>query len=162
MGNAEYMGTYISLTLPDMRTFIIIACFVAGALAQTNRPDWFNNLQGMLGNLAKNDDVIDNVHEFRIEYHHQANKTHILLAISDQRGTRECHIVEIDQSWEADLKDPVKMHIITEDIYKRITDSNTPETTLTAAQLRAKYGDREATRECFRHTVKVLDYSPSD
>merc|ERR1712066_474500 len=106
------MGTFISLKLlrlPDMRTFIIIACFVAGVLAQrTDRPDWFNNLQGMLGNMAKNDDVIDNVHEFRIEYHHEANHTHILIAISDQRGKRECHIVEIGKSWEADLKDPVK------------------------------------------------------
>merc|ERR1712212_60519 len=145
--------------LAIMRAFIVIACFFAGAMAQGDRPNWWQNLQNSLG--GRFDDVVDNVHEYRFEYHDTGNNTHLLMAISDTAGKMECHIVEIGANWEPMLKDADKLHKITEEIYTMITDGNHPETNLSVRELQQHYGDRDATQECFRHAVKILDYTPS-
>merc|ERR1712156_1070858 len=83
-----------------MRTVFIISCVIAVASAQF-----------LFGLLNKDDDVVDRLHEYRIEYHHSNNYTHFLIAIKDDRANkdnRECHIIEIDKMWEPLLNDTNK------------------------------------------------------
>merc|ERR1711934_836360 len=141
-----------------MRSFLILSCLVAAVLAQQSRPSWWQNLQN---GINAQDDVIDRIHDFRIEYHHNRRQQHLLIAISDERTHKECHFIEISPTWEPLLRDDKKVELISEEIYQLISDPSTPETTLTTKQLADAYHDGDATHECYRHTVKLLSYTPS-
>merc|ERR1712008_537128 len=104
----------------------------------------------------------DYEHAYRIEYHNDVGKTHLILAIKDKPEPKECHIVEVDSKWEAMLQDSDKVHLITDEIYRAIVGGAAVESTLTIRQLQAAYGDYDATRECFQHIVKIFNYIPSD
>merc|ERR1712121_506751 len=158
------MGTSVSKSVSiftqKTRDYImrgVVACLAVAVLAQT-RPSWWQNLQN---GINAQDDVIDRIHDFRIEYHHPRNGEHLLIAISDSRNHKECHFIEISRIWESLLHDDKKTEMISEEIYKLISDPSTPETQLTTAQLAAAYHDRDATHECYGHTIKVLAYTPS-
>ena len=75
---------------------------------------------------------------------------HLLIAIKDMgNGAKECHFIEISPIWESLLKDPVKLTMMTEEVYHKITDPNYTEIPLTEAQLQADYGDSEASQVRF-------------
>merc|ERR1712212_882999 len=138
------MGTLIpSITITMLcKVSIVLAVVCLGAvLAQAPttrrpRPSWFDILAWRLNGL---DDTVDRIHDYRIE----------------------CHFIEIDPQWEPLLQDPHKLQLISEEIYHLVHDGHVPETELTADQLLAKYDDHDAVEECTRHTVKVMDYTPS-
>merc|ERR1719511_259682 len=149
---------------------IAAACLFGAALAQSPQPgdhhhhdgshphpSWFDLLAFKLNGL---DDTIDRIHNLRIEYHHVANHTHLMIAIKDE-WPRECHFIEIDPQWEPLLQDPIKVQQISEEIYHLVHGGHVPETELTPEQLLAKYDDNDAVEECTRHVVKVMSYTPS-
>jgi len=144
---------------------VVLALVCLGAvLAQAPttrrpRPSWFDILAWRLNGL---DDTVDRIHDYRIEYHHVANHTHLMIAIRDEYPNgMECHFIEIDPQWEPLLQDPHKLQLISEEVYHLVHGGHVPETELTADQLLAKYDDNDAVEECTRHTVKVMDYTPS-
>merc|ERR1712200_109192 len=122
------------------------------------RPSWFDMLAMRLNSY---DDSIDRVHNYRLEYHHLDNHTHLLIAISDEYPARQCHFIEISPTWEPLLQDPTKVQLISEEIYHLIQGGNVPEMELTADQLMAAYGDADAFQECLRHIIFVMSYTPS-
>merc|ERR1712200_104896 len=150
-------------TIAAMLRAAVVACLLAFVAAQDghhdhHHPSWFDIVANGLNGL---DDTIDQVHQYRIEYHHNDNTTHLMIAINDFIRPRDCHIVEIAPEWEPLLLDPVKVQQISEEIYHLIRGNNVPETTLTDDQLIAKYGDNEVLTECRRHITKVMAYTPS-
>merc|ERR550517_1846141 len=162
-----------------MNVFVFSVCFAVAAAQTTNTPHhdhdhgdhWHKYspsservkfFEMMQANLARiNDQVIDDIHEFRFEYHNPDNGTHLLIAISDKSGAKECHFVEIDPLWEPALSNEAKTQMISEELYAMLHDPSTVETTLTVKQLQAIYGDTQASKECWHHTIKVLHYTPS-
>merc|ERR1711879_6016 len=143
-----------------MRALIVVICF-AIAMADDGVPQWMLDLQHGIGMSS---DVIDTVHNWRIEYHSQLPGKHLLIAISDgydASRTRECHFIEIDSRWEGLLNDTSKTQKISEEIYATVTDPTIQETELTVQQLQAAYGDKSASKECWEHKIYVLSYTPS-
>merc|ERR1712212_423612 len=133
----------------------------ASTTARPGPPDWFLKLQAYAN---KQDDVIDRVHNFRLEYHPDGtnyNGNHLLMAISDFRQ-RECHVIEVDAQWEPLLNDPEKIPLISEEIIHLIQEGHAREVTLTDDELYKNYGRNDATEECANHVVKAMIYSPSD
>merc|ERR1712121_190167 len=123
-----------------MRTFICFSALAVVVLAQFTRPSWFDQLAGNLNNNMA--DTIDTVHEYRFEYHDNSG-THLIIAISDKNGMRECHFIEIDSQWEPLLKDNDKMKMITEEIYHLLDTHTAQETSLSNTEIIRKYGDRD-------------------
>merc|ERR1712002_217557 len=142
-------------------SLLVFAGLFSLALGQGGN-NWFDAIRDQWNDRLKYDDVIDNIHEFRFEYHNLQGMgaPNILIAISDRRDSMECHIVEVPNDWEAQLQDEAALHRISEDLYKIITEGKVPETTLTMQQLTDRYKDPEATRECRGHTIKLLNYTP--
>jgi len=149
--------------------FIILAVCVVAVIAQRpphggdhhgggDRPAWFQAIDQY---LSVNDDVVDRYHEYRFEYHNDARGQHLMLAIDDLANEKSCHVVEIDNQWESLLNNTATIPMVSEEIYQLIHLSNTPETSLSVAQLSNAYGDHDATRECFGHKVFLLTYTPS-
>merc|ERR1712055_1108171 len=93
-----------------MQTAVIFACVLAVAAAQ----NWWDNL---LAGFNKDDDVVDRLNEFRFEYHAPDNGQHLLIAISDTWGNAQCHVVEVDRTWEPLLQDSAKVSKIVAEIY---------------------------------------------
>merc|ERR1711934_504414 len=76
------MGTVNRHT--DIRTHftmrgLILSCLVVMALAQT-QPSWFDHLSQFINGI---DDTIDQVHGYRVEYHHDGRQ-HLLIVIRDE------------------------------------------------------------------------------
>merc|ERR1712002_459569 len=138
-----------------MRSLILLSLF-ALAVAQVP-PRWFDQLAEYLNSL---DDTIDQIHGFRIEYHHGANQEHLMIGIKDM-PPKECHFVEVSPLWEHLLQNQTKVQKMTEEVYHLMVDPNYPETELTLDQLKTIYNDPEAAEECAGHKIFVLNYTPS-
>merc|ERR1711922_13080 len=133
-----------------MRGLAVLVLFsvVANSLAQDN----------------KHDDVIDEVHNFRLEYHPDGsnyNGNHLLMAISDLRSQRECHVIEVDRLWEPLLRDQNKIPEISEEINHLIQGGHAREVRLTEDELFKNYGKNDATEECANHIIRAMIYTPS-
>merc|ERR1711879_295016 len=145
-----------------MRVILAVSCLVALVLSQTTTrappPAWWAAMQGIIGSQT---DVVDQVHGYRFEYHAPANGTHLMIVIKDKPPPKECHFIEISRVWEPLLNDVTKLSMMTEEIYGLVTNNATRETTLNIQQLYAAYGDADAARECYGHSLKILGYTPS-
>merc|ERR1712002_301751 len=139
-----------------MRSVFLLSLF-ALAVAQ-GPPRWFDQLAGYLNAL---DDTIDQIHGFRIEYHHGANQEHLMIGIKDM-PPKECHFVEVSPLWEHLLQNQTKVQKMTEEVYHLMVDPNYPETELTLDQLKAIYNDPEAVDEFSDHALFVMNYRPSN
>merc|ERR1711962_50982 len=146
-----------SFTHLIMRCLLAISALVALTLAQGGPPAWFDNIKNFINGI---DDTIDSIHNFRIEYHHDGRQ-HLLIAIRDRGSMKECHFIEISPTWEALLKDRSKVPQISEEIYHMINNPSVQEVKLTEDQIKAAYGDAEASTECAGHDIYSLSYSPS-
>merc|ERR1712029_14 len=164
MGTFELLNHTALTRIIKMLCFAVTFCLLGATLAQTTftprptKPDWYSILAWKLNGY---DDTVDRVHEWRIEYHHQPDKKHLLIAISDNWPNLQCHFVEIDPQWESVMQDPAKVQLISEELYHHIKSQDVPETQLTEVQLLAIFGDKDSVGECVNHTVYVMSYTPS-
>jgi len=124
----------------------------------SNRPDWFNQIDQFLNTW---DDTVDRYHQYRFEYHAPPHGQHLMIAIDDSQGHRECHFVEISDQWEPLLNQTATIPKVSEEIYALITSNNAPETQMSIRALEGAYGDHDATRECYGHSIWILNYTPS-
>merc|ERR1711860_309520 len=118
-----------------MNKLIALFCLVAICAAQ-DFPKWFNE---MLVTVNRQDDVIDRVHNFRLE----------------------CHPIEVDQQWEMYLTNSTFIPDISEEIVHLIQGRHAREVQISEAMLIKNYGDNDATQECANHTIWAMIYEPS-
>jgi len=145
--------------------FLIFFCIAALAVAQSP-PAWFSHIKDYINGI---DDTIDILHGFRVEYHHDGRQ-HLLIFIKDYggqnsanhpNGGKVCGFVEISPVWEHLLHDQAKVAQISEEVLHQVHSGAAQTNTLTLDQIKAAYGDSEATQECAGHEIREVSYTPS-
>jgi len=120
------------------------------------------DLVDSLGNLIAEGDVLDTIHNWRLEYHYDGGK-HILLFVKDRvtTGHRACYVIEANPSWQEFVKNPDAVITITEEIYGLVMNANTTVSHITTNDITTNYGHADAAMECRGHDSYLLNYTPS-